>query len=240
MIEADSSIRSYLYSNNHAHCATLAEAKWMSIFQGSTLFAFRESDSEKARQLSEAIVQIMQTPAYTNLQHEQLYVGDTCGSEFAQIDDTTPVSLYGMSGLFALAGLLATFAVGLAVVQRHCHRSEDPLVERIEDVPAHLELTFLATRQSTVTSMRPSFVTSMRPSIVNPAANPGRRSLPTSPEVETLRASLAQVNEKVDALTEAVYRQHESSGCSSERQASVSPASAGRQENDRPKAANNV
>ena len=225
MLDADSSIASYLYSNSHANCATLAEAKWLQILQGSLVFLFRESDAAKARQLSEAIVRIMQTPAYTSLQHDQLYVGDACGSEFSQISDTMPVSLHCMSGLFVIAGLLAILALAIAVVQRHCHRSgsgtEAPLVERIDDVPAYLELTSLASR--------PSLVTSMRPSVAAAAAHPGRRSLPTSPEVETLRASLAQVHAKVDALTEVVARQSSAS--------LSSPGGARRHQDDAPTAA---
>ena len=234
MLAESASLRSYLYSDNHVNCATLAEANWLQILQGSLVFLFRESDAAKARQLSEAIIQTMQTPAYTGLQHDQLFMGDTCGSEFTQASDTDPVTLRGMSGLFAIAGFLASLALGLAVVQRHCHRSgsatEDPLVQRIDDVPAHLELTSLA-----------SWPSGLGPwSVPTTVTRPGQRSLParTSPEVEMLQASLAQVHAKVDALAEVVGLQSSAkSSASLTSAAGLARVEARRHQDDAPSAA---
>ena len=55
-------------------------------------------------------------PEYINLLSKYFYTGRTCAE--GEADDTTPVSLESMLGLFFLAGAFAILAVAIACVQR--------------------------------------------------------------------------------------------------------------------------
>jgi len=107
----------YLFSGGDSgYCHSLSDASWISITPDQWSFALRSADGAFGYQLSAGIVILKSMPEYVNLLSKYFYTGRTCAE--GEADDTTPVSLQSMLGLFVLAGAFAILAVAIACMQR--------------------------------------------------------------------------------------------------------------------------
>ena len=107
---------SYLYEGGR--CNVLGIADFIAIQPIDASFVFRVSDTEFARNVSRAIVRLLNSTEYPALLRDELYQGRTCPSTDSSDSETEPVSFVAMGGLFVVSGSLCGLAVLWALALR--------------------------------------------------------------------------------------------------------------------------
>ena len=201
MLDIEASLANYLYANSSRNCASMSEASFVQIMPGALAFVFRSADEATAMRLTHVINSITQSPAYTDLNNEYLYTGNSCGA-VQDVSDTTPVSFKKMSGLFMISFIFAFMAVVLAAIQRHHHwpgtRRKDRRSLRAHVLSADSAAANLEQFSAHASVSKPT-------NLLNSVSQPSEPvEMPaTMSEAEMLKAVLA----KVDALAKAVAAQ---------------------------------
>ena len=106
----------YLLNYGGGRCKHLAEVDWLSVVPDTWVFAMRAEDRQFSQYLSSAIASFKNTPEFVRLEVRHMLLRRTC--EVGTAEDTDPIDIAAMSGLYLITAVLAGFAVLLALTQR--------------------------------------------------------------------------------------------------------------------------
>jgi len=103
------------------HCSDLQLVPSIDILPTRVAFAVASNNSRIKDFMNVAITHWGQTPESLMLLQESFGVGRSC-SFTNTVDDTTPIDVPGMGGLFVVFGIVAVVAVLCALIELACHK----------------------------------------------------------------------------------------------------------------------
>jgi hypothetical protein len=124
----------YLFGSQGAGCTGLADLRWLNFVPDNYVLVLRSADVELQRLLSAAIAAIKHTPEYMQLEVRWLHISSGCAA--GDVDDTDPIGIEALSGVFLIAGCLVALATLIAIVQRLLARADHRIATPTNDATA--------------------------------------------------------------------------------------------------------
>ena len=112
------------------HCDTMHLAPNIEIEPIHDYQLMRDDDLGAWREVSDAILKVLGTPAYSRMVHENMRFGQTCGDRHGS--DTDKITVEQMSGAFIIFGACGLLAVVLTALHRHAVPPAKPCVLKTE------------------------------------------------------------------------------------------------------------
>ncbi|CAD7959307.1 unnamed protein product [Amoebophrya sp. A120] len=134
IVENDANARTEMLEN----CERFHVEENLQFLPSYTYNIVRKEDTQLATWISEATIVLMGHPLYAQILQSNMKLGRTCDDQM-EVDDTTPINVEQMGGMFVIFGATGVVAVLVTIADR-CHRRKPRKPEDFEeDVRTSLE-----------------------------------------------------------------------------------------------------